>query len=236
MSPEQARGERTIDASTDQYALCARVYETLCGEPPFSGPTVQAIIAKSLGERAVPLATLREIAPASIASAVLHPLHRLPADRWTSVEEFAQALASPPGGATDRLDPRDGTAGAGAGIARTPVAITNSFALSPDGTALVYSAVRSGLPQQLYLHHFDDFGATPITGTTGGTNPDFSPDGEWIAFFDGARLVKLPIEVGTPIPLATTDGVSPSPLLAPLARISGSLIAREGSAHALPMR
>src|SRR5262249_55866754 len=50
MSPEQAMGDRSVDARTDVYALGAVLYEMLCGEPPYTGPTVQAIIARQLTE------------------------------------------------------------------------------------------------------------------------------------------------------------------------------------------
>ena len=94
MSPEQAMGERTIDARTDQYALGAVTYEMLGGEPPFTGPTVQAIIAKALSERPVPLHTLRDTVPYGVEQAVLTALAKLPADRFATVAEFATALAA----------------------------------------------------------------------------------------------------------------------------------------------
>lgn len=92
MSPEQAMGERTIDARSDVYALGAVTYEMLTGEPPFTGATVQAIVAKVLTERPVPVSTTRETVPAAVEQAVLTALAKLPADRHATAHEFADAL------------------------------------------------------------------------------------------------------------------------------------------------
>ena len=54
MSPEQAMGEREITARSDVYALGAMTYEMLVGEPPFTGPTAQAIVAKVITQKPAP--------------------------------------------------------------------------------------------------------------------------------------------------------------------------------------
>jgi len=94
MSPEQAMGERAIDARTDIYALGAVTYEMLAGEPPFTGPTVQAIVAKVLSERPVPLHTIRDTVPPAVEQAVFTALAKLPADRFATAAAFAAALQS----------------------------------------------------------------------------------------------------------------------------------------------
>ena len=94
MSPEQAVGERQIDHRTDIYALGAVLYEMLTGEPPFTGATVQAIIAKVMSERPVPPSTVRDTVPAYVEAAVLTALAKLPADRFASANEFSTALAA----------------------------------------------------------------------------------------------------------------------------------------------
>ncbi|MBL8961214.1 MAG: serine/threonine-protein kinase, partial [Gemmatimonadetes bacterium] len=93
MSPEQAMGERSIDARSDLYALAAVTYEMLTGDPPFTGSSVQAIVAKVLSAQPeLPSLTRKAVTPA-IEAAVLRGLEKLPADRFDSAAEFATALA-----------------------------------------------------------------------------------------------------------------------------------------------
>ncbi len=92
MSPEQAMGEREITARSDVYALGAMTYEMLLGEPPFTGPTAQAIIAKVMTGEPASLTGQRRSVPAAVEEAVLTALEKLPADRWASAAEFAAAL------------------------------------------------------------------------------------------------------------------------------------------------
>jgi serine/threonine-protein kinase len=93
MSPEQAMGERSTDARTDLFALGAVTYEMLTGEPPFAGPTVQAIVSKVLTSQPVPVDELRRNVPEHAAAAIMAALEKLPADRPASAEQFAQMLA-----------------------------------------------------------------------------------------------------------------------------------------------
>ena len=92
MSPEQAMGEREITARSDVYALGAVLYEMLTGEPPFTGSTAQAVVARVLTESPRPLTTQRHTIPRHVEAAVLTALEKLPADRFTTATEFAEAL------------------------------------------------------------------------------------------------------------------------------------------------
>ncbi len=92
MSPEQATGERVIDARSDVYALAAVTYEMLVGEPPFTGPTVQAIVARLMTEEPRALTVQRKAIPPGVEAAVLKGLEKLPADRYATAAEFSAAL------------------------------------------------------------------------------------------------------------------------------------------------
>ena len=95
MAPEQAMGEREITPRADIYALGCMTYEMLCGEPPFTGPTAQAIIARMMTEDPRPLTLQRKTIPPHVEAAVRTALERLPADRMASAAEFSAALANP---------------------------------------------------------------------------------------------------------------------------------------------
>ena len=92
MAPEQAMGERAVDARADIYALGAVLYEMLAGEPPFTGPNAQAIIARVLTTAPAPVSAARATVPAHMEQAILTALAKLPADRFTSARAFSDAL------------------------------------------------------------------------------------------------------------------------------------------------
>ena len=94
MSPEQASGVRDIGPPADQYALGCVVYEMLAGEPPFSGPTVQSIVAKRMTADPTAIRVLRAATPPAAEAAVQKALARDPVDRHASVAEFVCALAA----------------------------------------------------------------------------------------------------------------------------------------------
>jgi len=94
MSPEQAAGDRTLDARSDVYSLGAVVYEMLSGEPPFTGKSTQAIMARLLTERPTPLRVLRDQVPENVHRAVMKALGKAPADRFSTAARFMEALAA----------------------------------------------------------------------------------------------------------------------------------------------
>jgi serine/threonine-protein kinase len=107
MSPEQAMGEREITVRSDVYALGCVTYEMLIGDPPFTGSTAQAIVAKVMTEKPASLQRQRERVPDAVEDAVLTALEKLPADRFATAAEFAEALhgAGSAGTARTRVSP-----------------------------------------------------------------------------------------------------------------------------------
>jgi len=121
MSPEQATGDRMLDARSDVYSLAAVLYEMLAGEPPVTGPTAQAMIAKLMTERPTHLRVVRSGVPEAIDAAVARALDKTPADRFTSAGEFAKALDL------------------------KPVATTAANAVTPAGRRVGWPVVAGGL-------------------------------------------------------------------------------------------
>jgi serine/threonine-protein kinase len=91
LSPEQAAGE-TVDGRSDQYALACVLYETLVGEPPFTGPNVQAVIAKRFVQTPADVTALRDTVPRHVARALQRAIARAPIDRFPTTAAFAEAL------------------------------------------------------------------------------------------------------------------------------------------------
>jgi eukaryotic-like serine/threonine-protein kinase len=94
MSPEQAAGDREVDARSDQYALAALAYEMLVGEPPHTGATAQVIIARLMTDTPRSITSVRPAVPKGIDADVRRALSKTPADRFPSCGDFARALAS----------------------------------------------------------------------------------------------------------------------------------------------
>lgn len=92
MSPEQTAGGNQVDGRSDVYSLGCVLYEMLAGEPPFSGPSAQAIAAKHLHLSPPSVRSVRPGVPESLQAAINRALEKLPADRFQTAEEFSRAL------------------------------------------------------------------------------------------------------------------------------------------------
>jgi hypothetical protein len=92
MSPEQASGHERVDGRSDQYALACVVYEMLAGQPPFGGPTPQAVLARHAVDPIPPLRTVRPTVPRALERVLERGLAKVPADRYATTGEFARAM------------------------------------------------------------------------------------------------------------------------------------------------
>jgi len=102
MSPEQAAGERNVDARADVYALAVVGYEMLAGQPPFAGPTAQAVIAAHLTATPKPITDVRPEAPPAVANAIARALAKDPNARLRTAAELRDAFGPASGGAGSR--------------------------------------------------------------------------------------------------------------------------------------
>jgi serine/threonine-protein kinase len=185
MSPEQAMGDRAIDARTDIYSLGAVAYEMLVGDPPFGGSTVQAIVAKVLTERPTAPRAIRDTIPPHVERAVLTALAKLPADRFNSAERFAEALTLGVTGSETESAERAHTTDASP--MRRPRSRRSDVAALAGAvllTAIVtWSLTRRGRAPEAAWSQF-----TQLTDAAGvETGPSLSPDGEYFAYASDAR-------------------------------------------------
>src|SRR5207302_8631991 len=97
MSPEQASGGGLIDGRSDVYSLGCVLYEMLVGEPPYTGPSAQVVIAKRLTDPVPSVRRLRDTIPPAVDAAITRALAKSPADRFRTPAEFAHALDGPAG-------------------------------------------------------------------------------------------------------------------------------------------
>src|SRR5665213_2535679 len=215
MSPEQATGERTLDARADVYSLGCLLYEMLAGEPPHTGPTVQAVIAAVVTKEPERLSARRRSVPANVDYAVHKALAKLPADRFASAEAFVRALSEPATGAMTSAQ------AAGYMPAPAPARSMRRTLLIGAAALLVVALAAAGWmrPREhsfmnryaLYLRPNE-----AVAASAPGGHVAISPDGRRIVYMGrgegSTRLWVKDADQISPTPLAGTDGAS-SPFL-----------------------
>jgi eukaryotic-like serine/threonine-protein kinase len=190
MAPEQAMGEREITARSDVYALGCVLYEMLVGEPPFTGPTAQAIVARVLTEVPRPLLPQRHTIPPHVEAAVLTALEKLPADRFATAAAFSEALTRPTATTAARLPSAAGIAPV-AGDAdrwRRVAGVVAVLALILVGLA-GWGWLRPGEPAAVSRFVVEFEGGLDLTAPW---SPAISQDGAHIAYTaaDGALVLR----------------------------------------------
>ncbi|CAN5566145.1 serine/threonine-protein kinase [soil metagenome] len=128
MSPEQWASDK-VDGRSDLYALACVTYEMLVGEPPFTGPTAQIILARHSMQEVPSLRISRATIPTEVDEAVRRALAKAPADRFNSTGEFARALTAPPDPKTSRSLNRTGSTPAASGVSRRVMIAVSTLVL-----------------------------------------------------------------------------------------------------------
>ncbi|HLB54316.1 MAG TPA: protein kinase, partial [Gemmatimonadales bacterium] len=217
MSPEQAMGERTLDARSDLYALGCVLYEMLAGEPPFTGPTVQAIVARVMTEAPRPLRIQRHTVPEGVEAAVVKALEKLPADRFATAAEFAEALLRPvpvTASAATAAAPTTVLPGTRSALSRQALRfapwILAAAGIAVAGWSLTRTRAAPARPLVRYSlippehSRILDVGGPPVT---------IQPDGAglvYIGLVSGRprQLLRWRFDGGTPVPLPGTDNAA----------------------------
>ena len=178
MSPEQALGERELDARSDQYSLAAMLYEMLAGVPPHTGPTVHAVMSALLTRDPEPIRSLRSSVPDAVADALHVALAKLPADRFATTEHFARALVGGTSGVGIRTAPDTRSAKRSWGR-RSVIAVAAALAGGIGvGAAATYAARPPAAPVLPVLQ----FDVRADSGLILDPFPELTPDGSALVY------------------------------------------------------
>jgi len=221
MSPEQAMGEREITARSDVYALGAVLYEMLTGEPPFTGNTAQAVVARVLTESPRPLVAQRHTIPRNLEAAVLTALEKLPADRFATAAEFAEALKDKTYSSTVSLESAAAPAGHAARGRRWSVvtmALIATTAIATIAALWGWLRPKPAEPLSQFSLALRPTEALQPPTSGGGGRIAISPDGRQMVYSGpgegGNRLWLRRFDQLSATPISGTEGAA-SPFFSP---------------------
>ncbi|HEX6574323.1 MAG TPA: protein kinase [Gemmatimonadaceae bacterium] len=210
MSPEQATGDRVIDGRSDIYSLGALTYEMLTAEPPHTGSTSQAIIARMLTEKPRSMRATRSSIPEYVEFAVQHALEKLPADRFSTAGQFAEALRGHVTGTTTGLHQFAFGSARNTWRARLQDPVVMGSAALAVG-AILFAAFRKPPAATERVTRF--VVATTDSTRAGLTYPwpgAISPDGSTVVYWNTrtAGLMALRTDEVDPRPIPNSSGAS----------------------------
>ena len=172
MSPEQAVGEREMDGRTDIYALGCVLYEMLVGEPPYTGPTPEVVMARRLVEPVPRISVARGTVGPGLEAVIEKALARTPADRWATAAEFATALAAP-------------------AIPRGPRNLTRQTVMVLAGVVAVLGAGAAWLLSDRSATHAGPVTLRRFTISGNAVHPSLSPDGRRVAYVTAGKSLVV---------------------------------------------
>ena len=202
MSPEQATADKEITGRSDIYSLGSVLYEMLAGNPPHTGSSAQQIIMRIVTDTARPVTEVRKSVPPNVAAALARSLEKLPADRFGTARQFADALANPAfATAVSAGVRRTGRATTGRRLTPAPAFLLGAGLMLLAAAGAWWRRAPGGVPSEPWRVRIMLPDSAPL-----GEKLSLSPDGSILVYDGGGRLWMRTADAPDPVPLAGADG------------------------------